>query len=466
MSENKYVLLAKRVLEAVGGDENVVFFTHCMTRLRLNFKNKSKVDEQKLSEINGVIGVKWVGDQCQVIIGTSANLVYDEFSKLVSIESGKPVDDNLNDVVTKEPLTVKGFFTGILKTIAEIMVPVIGLYITMGMFAAIIAVFGPQWLNLMPESSGLYRLFDYGQTAINYFVPFFIAYSASKRFKVNPLFAMGLIGIMMYPDFMGEINGKTFELFGFFPAASPLHTQSIPVMLAVWLMSYVEKFLKKHMPESLQFSLNGTISILVLLPISLFILNPLGNTISQMIAAPVSILYGIAPAVVAGIMGLVWIPLIATGMHMVVAGIFYGTFFMTGSEFALFPVMRAIAFVGAAANIAIALRTKDKDEKSLARDGIFALVLGGVIEPSLYGLYIKHPRTLLATSLGLGVMGLVGGLLHVGVFAFPANGIFGITSVLAGGTQNFLYFSIATLIGCAVTVAIILIGGLDKKTRN
>ena len=230
-------------------------------------------------------------------------------------------------------------------------------------------------------------------------------------------------------------------------------------------MSYVEGFLKKYMPASLQYSLNGTLCILIMLPICLFILNPIGDTISNLIAAPVSYLYGIAPAAVAGLMGLVWLPLIATGMHMVVAGIFYGTFFMTGTEFALFPVMRAIGFVGAAANLAIILRTKDENEKTLSRDGIIALLIGGVIEPSLYGLYIKHPRTLIATCAGLGVAGLIGGIFHVGCYAFPANGLFGITSILAGGTSNFIYFCIATLAGCAVTMAMILIGGLDGKKK-
>ncbi|MBQ9329000.1 MAG: PTS transporter subunit EIIC [Solobacterium sp.] len=463
---NKNEILAKEILNAVGGEENVTFVTHCMTRLRMNFVDRSIVTDEKLNAIPGVIGVKWAGDQCQVIIGTTVNNVYDEFNKLGNFQQGGSIDENLDEPKEKEPFTIKRFFGNILKTVAEIMVPVIALYITMGMFAALTAIFGPQGFNLINETSGFYRMLDYGQTAINYFVPFFIAYSAAKRFHVTPLFAMGLVAVMMYPQFLDEITNGTFALFGLTPAASALSTQTIPVMLAVWLMSYVENFLKKHMPASLQYSLNGTLCILIMLPICLFILNPIGDTISQLIAAPVSYLYGIAPAAVAGLMGLVWLPLIATGMHMVVAGIFYGTFFMTGSEFALFPVMRAIGFVGAAANIAIALRTKNNEEKHLSYDGIIALLVGGVIEPSLYGLYIKHPRTLVATCVGLGVAGLVGGLLHVGVFAFPANGIFGITSVLAGGTGNFINFCIATLIGCAVTAVMILVGGLDGKKKN
>ena len=462
---NKNETLAKEILKAVGGEENVTFVTHCMTRLRLNFKDRGIVKDETLTAIPGVVGVKWAGDQCQVIIGTNVNNVHDEFLKLGNFENGPAVDENLDEKKEKEPLTVKSFFGNILKTIAEIMVPVIALYITMGMFAAVNAVFGPQGLKLMSESSGLYRMLDYGQTAINYFVPFFIAYSAANRFKVTPLFAMGLVAVMMLPDFLTAISEGSFSLFGLTPAASVLSTQSIPVMLAVWLMSYVEGFLKKHMPESLQYSLNGTLCILIMLPICLFLLNPIGDTISRLIAAPVSYLYGVAPAAVAGLMGLIWIPLIATGMHMVVAGIFYGTFFMTGSEFALFPVMRAISFIGAAANLAIALRTKDEDEKHLAWDGIIAVIIGGVIEPSLYGLYIKHPRTMAAACVGLGVAGLVGGLLHVGCFAFPANGIFGLTSILAGGTGNFVNFCIATAIGCAVTIAMILIGGLDGKKK-
>ena len=462
---NKNETLAKEILKTVGGEENVTFVTHCMTRLRMNFKDRSIVTDEALTAIPGVIGVKWAGDQCQVIIGTTVNNVYDEFIKLGDFGKGPAVEENLDEPKEKEPLTVKSFFGNLLKTVAEIMVPVIALYITMGMFAALTAIFGPQGLNLMSETSGLYRMLDYGQTAINYFVPFFIAYSASKRFNVTLLFAMGLVAVMMYPQFLGEITEGTFSLFGLTPAASALSTQSIPVMLAVWLMSYVESFLKKYMPASLQYSLNGTLCILIMLPICLFILNPIGDTISNLIATPVSYLYGIAPAAVAGLMGLVWLPLIATGMHMVVAGIFYGTFFMTGSEFALFPVMRAIGFVGAAANLAIILRTKDENEKHLSWDGIIALLVGGVIEPSLYGLYIKHPRTLIATCVGLGAAGLVGGLLHVGCFAFPANGIFGITSILAGGTGNFINFCIATVIGCAVTMAMIIVGGLDGKKK-
>lgn len=466
MANKKYDELARAVLEHVGGADNVTFCTHCMTRLRFNLRDKSLVQEDELKATDGVAGITWASDQLQVIIGTAVNMVYEEVCAIGHFDKQDAINENLDADEPKRPRSIKGFFGGLMKTMAEIMIPVIGIYISMGMFAAIIAVFGPQGLGVMAADSGLYRLLDFAQLSINYFVPFYIAYSASQRFHTSPITSLGLVGIMMYPDLMSEITDGTLSIFGLVPAATPLNGQTIPVMLAVWLLSYVERLLNRYMPPSLQFSLNGTIALVILVPVSLYLLNPIGNAVSTLIAMPVSFVYEICPPAVCLLLGVIWIPLIMTGMHMVVAGMFYGTFFMTGTEFALFPIMRAIAFTPIFVNIAVILLTKDKNEKALAREGIISLTVGGVIEPSLYGIYLKYPRMLIAACAGLGASGLVMGILHVGVFAMPANGLFGVMSVMAGGMPNFIWFCVATAVGCVVSFAVAMVLGLGAKKED
>lgn len=461
MATNNYDQLARDILANVGGEENIQIVGHCMTRLRLTIKDKEKVNETAVKALEGVVGVKWAQTQMQIIIGTTVSDLYKIFITLGNFDTGKPIAEP--DEEKKEPLTVKNFFPRLIKTMADIMLPNIGAMIAMGMFAAILAIIGPSGFGLAGEDSGVYKILYFGQTGISYFMPILIAYQASKKFNCNHLWAISLIAIMFLPEYMAAIEEGTISVFGLVPSVAQINGQFVPIVLSVWLLSYVEKFFTKILPDALRFSFVGALSLIVMLPISIYIINPLGLWAGNAMAVPVNFLYGICPPVVTFILGATYMLLIMTGMHQVFSMMFFAQFFMTGSEFALLPIMMTLPLLGIATNLGFIVRTKDKSERHLAIDGIIAEVLGGVIEPSLYGLYLPHPRGLIAMCAGMGVTGLLIGIMNVGVYSFPAFNIIGLASILSGGMGNFVRFLIANAAGMAVSFGILAVFGIGEK---
>lgn len=465
MATNNYDQLAKDILANVGGEENVQIVGHCMTRLRLTIKDKAKVNEAAVKALEGVIGIKWAQTQMQIIIGTTVSDLYKVFITLGNFDSQKPVNENL-DAPKKEPLTIKNLFPRLIKTMADIMLPNIGVMVAMGMFAAILAIIGPSGAGLVNEENGIYKLLYFAQQGLSYFSPILVAYQASKKFNCSHLWAIGLTAIMFYPDYMVALEDGSISIFGFVPSVSQINGQMVPIILGVLLLSYVEKLFNKILPESLRFSFVGMLSILVTLPVCVYIINPLGIWAGNALATPVNFLYELCPPVVTCLLGATYLLLIMTGMHQVFSIMFFTQFFMAGSEFALIPIMMSLPFTAIAVNLAIVLRADNKKDRHLAVDGIIAEVLGGVIEPSLYGLYLPHPRTLRAFCAGLGVTGLMLGLLHVGVFSFPVFNIIGVSSILSGGTANFIKFLIANGVGMAVAFILIFVFGLGKREEK
>ena len=454
--------LAKNILENVGGPENVSFCTHCMTRLRLVIKDKEKVDVDKIKALE-VSGCVWAGDQLQIIVGTDVNKLYPVVCKAGNFESKEAVKENLDAAEAPKKLTPAQIPGAMLRAMGECITPIIPAFITYGMFASLCAVLGPEGLGFLTADSGLYILFDTTRNAFMYFIPMLVAFSASKRFNCTTVFAMLAVAAMLYPDFLTHITEGTFNLFGIAPMAVTLNSQIIPVVLMCWLESHVEKLWDKVLPAQLNLPLKGLLTLAIILPIMTFVFTPLGTMIGNVVSGAINTLYTVSGPLVTCLMGFLWLLLIIPGMHMPVSAAFMMGFFTTGVDYVVMPIMFPLCFVAAAANAAILLRTKNKNERELASTGIISTLVGGVVEPSLYGLYLVYPRTLFSCCAGMGVSGLIMGLLHVGCYAFTATNFLSITSFVAGGISNLMKACVAIVAGMVVAFVMIMVLGLGKK---
>lgn len=205
--------LAQAILETIGGKENISNMTHCMTRLRFNLKDQSKVEEGKLKATAGVLGVVQSGGQYQIIIGQTVNRVYSVLLDLTGRAQEQEVADTTE--VMKEPFTIKGLGNKILDYLAGSLTPLIPVLIAASMFKMVMAVFGPSMLNWIHEGSSLATLLTFVGDAGFYFFPVFLGYTAGKKFGVTPVLGMFLGGVLLHPTFTQiAADGVPFDVFG------------------------------------------------------------------------------------------------------------------------------------------------------------------------------------------------------------------------------------------------------------
>jgi len=467
MAAKNYDELARKVLDHVGGAENITYAAHCMTRLRLNLRDKGKVDQDGVNAVKGVVSSLWSGDQYQIIIGATVNEAYDALCEVGHLEKHDEVQENL-DEGPKEPLTVKSFFSGLLTILTECITPLLSAFIAMGMFATVKALFGPTGFGVVGEETGFYQLMDALQQGIMFYIPMMVAYTAAKKFNCTTVYAMSLVAFMLYPDFMNLITGGELSIFGLHVPAYAINGQSIPVIIEVWMLSHIEKFFTKHLPEQIRLPLVGMLSISVVVPFALFIINPAAMMLGNGFTVLLNGMYGYVGPLVTMLLGALWLVLIIPGMHAAVAGFFLLNFFNTGVDYVLLPsAMATVCFICAATNLGYFIKTKDKDQKELASSGIIAMLLGGVVEPSLYGIYLNHIHTFIASMLGMAVTGLYMGLMHVSCNSMASSNFLALGMYLSGGMDNLIKAVIGIAIGMAVAfVYSFMFGAKETKKKT
>lgn len=466
MAKNeKYQKLAEVILPAVGGKENVVFVTHCMTRLRFNLKDESIPNIEEIKNIAGVMGIQFSGGQLQIIIGQTVEHVYAYLCELGGFQASDTLDELMNDK-EKQKLTLKGIGSNILDALSGCVVPLIPLMMAASMFKMLVAVLGPGMLNVLTETSDLNVLFTFVGDAGFYFFPIVLGYTASKKFNVTPVVGMFLGAIMMHPTFVGmAAEGTPFTVFGIPCSVQNYASTLLPIILSLWVMSYIERFLKRILPQALKTIFVPFLSILIMLPICLCALSPIGSFIGNYICEGLLALDqvpGLGFLSVALIAAL-WEFLVMSGMHVVFITSLVIVFAQTGSE-ALVSVGGAIASLSVAGMLLGSFfRIKDTEEKSLTMGYFIASIIGGVTEPGLYGNGMKFKRPFIGLIAGGFAGGLYAGIMNVTCYAMvPVASFIGLTAFAGGPTSNLVHGVIACAIGFLVSAVVTYFTGYKK----
>lgn len=459
MAKNNYAELAKEILADVGGAENVTFCTHCMTRLRFNLSDQSKAEVEKIKALSGVVGAQWSGDQLQIIIGPTVKNVYGEVTKLGSFKEGK------EKAAQKEKLTLKGVGNAVLNYVSGSMVGIIPVMIAGGMMMTFNVIFGPSMLNLYSDTSNTYIFLNFLYEAGFYFMPILLGYSAAKKLKIDPIYGIYLGCLLLTPSLVSLVNaGEAFEVFGIRMPLVDYSQSMMPILLSAWILSIVHKYVVKYVPDILASVFVPLLTMLIMLPLTLFILAPLGSVLSAYVAAIMAWFgntFGVlATALISGL----WILLVTTGMHGAVIMAFLPVFFETGVEYNVMPALWTYTMATYGIGIAAAIMLKKKEEKSLATGYLVANVLGGVAEPTIFGLIFKYKRLLVCQIVGGLAGGLYIGLTHVGVFTMGGSSNFMMAlTFAAGGTANLVNALIGGLISLGVTVVMGCLWGLNGE---
>lgn len=465
-----YEQVAKDLLSAVGGSANISSVTHCMTRLRFNLKDESIPNDNDIQSIPGVVGVNRTGGQYQIIIGQTVNKVYDFLLKTGDLTQSSSSEDGLDENL-KEKLTFKSIANNILNKLAGCLTPLIPMMVAASVFKMLGAILGPNMLNFIGTKTTLYQLFTFVGDAGFYFLPIVIGYTASKQFNTSRIIAMFLGAIVIDLNLIQIVKaGKPFDIFGITMPLINYSSTVIPIILAVWVMSYIEQFFKQHTAESISTIMVPTLTIAVMLPIMLCILGPAGNVVGNYICAGILAfgkLGGLPTIIAVGVIGAFWEILVMTGMHLLMLTTMMMIFAQSGHE--NFVTLGAVAASMSVAGMCLgaALRIKDKDQKALAWSYLIASFVGGVTEPGLYGLAIRYKRPFIGMMVGGFCGGLYAGMTAITAYVMvPVANFLSLTTYVGGQTNNLVNGVISGTIAFVVAAIATYSIGIESKTNK
>lgn len=442
-----YQEIAKIIIDNVGGEDNILSLTHCATRLRFNLKDDTKTNEIVLKNTAGVAGVVNKGGQYQIIIGSDVGNVYKEVVSQTNIQ-----DDNKNNqeqdnrsVVAKVIDTITGIFTPILPAITA-----------SGMLKAVLSLLVVlKWLT--PESQS-YQVLNFMADSAFYFLPILLAASSALKFKANMYLSMMIGGILLHPNFVGMVttvkeSGGTISLFNLPITAVSYSSSVIPIILAVWFLSYVEPIADKVSPKAVKFFTKPLITIFVVGIVTLVVLGPLGYFVSELISSGIKILETFSPWIVPLLIGAFTPLFVATGTHYGLVPIGINNRMTSGYDSVIYPGMLTSNVSQGAAAIGVGLKTKDSTIKQLAfSSGLTALF--GITEPALYGINLRFKTPLYAAMIGGGFGGLYVGIMRVKNFSGGSPGLLTLPSYIGDDT---LYHLTHAAIGAAISIIITFI---------
>lgn len=445
MQQKKYEDLSKKIVELVGGKENVQFFTHCVTRLRFIVKDKSLVKEDELKQLKGAMGAQWSGEQLQVIIGTDVADVYDTINSLYNL-SGQAVSEE-DTAQGKKKFSLSSFF----EVLSGCLVPVLPILIGSGMIKVLLILLTMG--NILTAESSTYTVLSFVADAGFYFLPIFVGATSARKLNTNMALGMAVGAMFLHPTFTSFVNeGVSLSLFGL-PITNASYASTVfPTILSVWAMSYVEKAVTKYSPKALRSLLVPLLTLLIMAPIALCVLGPLGSLLGNYLAIAVEWLYEKAGFVGVAVLSAIFPFVVMTGMHHAFAP--YVISSLTAMQYE--PIVGFANYVSnfclGAACLAVALKTKDTDKKANSISCATTAALGGISEPGLYGVILQSKAAMISMILGSAVGGTIAGLLRVYLYQFSGNAsVFGLAAFIGPNSSNLLFAVGSMLIGVIVT---------------
>ena len=453
-----YRKTAQEILDKVGGSGNIVSAAHCATRLRLVIADNSRADKTAIENVEGVKGVFEASGQLQIILGTgTVNKVFDEFISIAGITASSKAE-------AKEAAAQKqNVFMRAIKLLGDIFVPIIPAIVAsgflMGIMNSLDFMINNGFLN-MDTSSSIYVFANLFSNTAYTFLQILIAFSAAKAFGANPYLGAVIGMIMINPALQNAYTVATegvqqtqsvfFGLYDIDMVGYQGHV--IPVVIAVWLLSVIEKKLHKIVPEVLDLFVTPLVSVFVTGYLTLSIIGPIfvwaENAILDGIQWMLTLPLGLGSLV----MGALYAPTVVTGIHQMYTAIDIGQIAQYGVTYWL-PLASAANIAQGAAALAVALKSKDKKIKSLALPSSLSAFMG-ITEPAIFGVNLRFFKPFIAGCIGGGCGALYASIVHLGAKGTGVTGIFGILLCLDSPVQYLIEMVIA--VGVAFAISFIL----------
>ena len=452
-SQERYAELADKIVDLMGGKGNISFFTHCVTRLRFNIKDKSKVDADAIAALPGAVGTVWSADQFQVIIGQSVADAYDLVCKTHGLDKQEAVDEDLGDGAKK-----KFSVATVLDVISGSIMPLLPMMIGCG-FIKIVVLLGEQF-GLLSAGDPTHTVLSLVGDAGFYFFPVFIGATSAKKLGCNMGLGMLMGAILIHPSFIAAVNdGTALNVFGL-PIYAAGYTYSVvPIILTVAVMAPVERFFARISPEILRSVIVPFGTLLVMVPLSLCVLSPVGAFLSNYFCAGIWWLYETTGFFAVALMGALWPWICMTGMHAAINPYLIDALATMGGEPMVFTGAIIANTDQGIASLAVALKTKSQALRSTATAVGVTAIISGIIEPAMYGVNLKERTPMYAASVGSFFGALVAGF--GGAMAHSMTGsngvIGGLPIYLGGDVSNLLWMVAGMIVGWIATFVLTMI---------
>ena len=366
-----YRITAKELVKELGGNSNISNVAHCATRLRFILKDESIVDSGKVAKIPGVITTVQAGGQYQVVIGNHVQDAFNFVMELVTVDESQTGDAE-NKV---------GVFSKMIDIISSIFAPFLYTLAACGILQGILGIFVA--LNAIDTAGGTYQILNFVSWTAFTFLPVLIAVTASKKFGVNTYVALVIACALVSPDYINMVNaGDPVYFLGMKVQLLSYTSSVIPIILSIWIASYVQKFFDKYLPIVIRNLFSPMFTIAIMVPLTLLAFGPIGNTVGGAIAGAYNFLYGLSPIVAGIIVGGLWQVLVIFGVHWGITPVTVGNYAALGYD--TFTGLQASAVFGqAGAALGVFLKTKDKDMKgvslSAAITGLFGFPASAIL---------------------------------------------------------------------------------------
>lgn len=455
--DKKYEVLADAIIEHVGGKDNIGDVLHCMTRLRLILKDHSLVDDEAVKQIAGVLGTGNNAGQYQVILGNNVDKVYGVVVKSLGIEAKMAVAEMEGDAgIEEKKLNIVEKF---IQLVSSVFLPIVYPIAGVGLVSGIMALCTSQgWIT---SESDTYLIFQAISDSIFYFLPFAVAVSAAKYFKANSFLSITIVGVLLYPSLAGLVGTERAVIY--FLEVIPIHLMSysysiIPIIVCVWIQSKLERVLKKYIPRVLEQLVAPLAVICIMSVLTLGIIGPAMNMVSNLIGAVFSYLFDNMLLIAGLLMGMFYPWLVIAGVHLAFVPIQLDMIAKTGVTMIL-PFMAVANTAQAGAAFAAFLKTKNKDLKSVVGSATFSALVG-ITEPALYGVSVRYKTPLYTATAAAAIGSVIMALGRVSAAGLALSPLGGLPLYLG---ETFVTFLIGIIVTFVLSTALTYLFAFKKE---
>ena len=453
-----YRKIAQEILGYVGGSKNIVSAAHCATRLRLVIADNSKADKEAIENVDGVKGVFEASGQLQIILGTgTVNKVFDEFIAIAGITASTKAE-------AKEVAAEKqNWFMKAIKLLGDIFVPIIPAIVASGFLMGIMNALDFMNANgflAIDTSSSIYVFANLFSNIAYTFLQILIAFSAAKAFGANQYLGAVIGMIMIHPSLQNAYTVATegvqqtqsvfFGLYHIDMVGYQGHV--IPIIIAVWILSVLEKKLHKVVPAALDLFVTPLVSVFVTGYLTLSIVGPIFVWGENAILGAIQWMLTLPLGLGSLIMGGLYAPTVVTGIHQMYTAIDIGQLAKYGVTYWL-PLASAANVAQGAAALAVGVKSKDQKIKSLALPSSLSAFMG-ITEPAIFGVNLRFFKPFIAGCIGGGCGALYASLVHLGAKGTGVTGIFGILLCLNQPLQYIIEMAIS--VGVAFVISFMI----------
>lgn len=449
---------ANKIIECVGGKENVSSLTHCVTRLRFVLKDDSKADKQAIENIEGVITTVESMGQFQVVVGNKVNDAYEAAIQIVGNmdESSSSASENKGNLLNKALQSFSSIFTPTIPVLA-------GSGMIKGILAIIVLISSAKF-GYDFKSTDTYQILYGASDAIFYFMPIILGFTSAKTFKANPYVGMVIGGTLVYPTIISMLSADNpVSLLGFTVTKAEYSSSVIPIIISVFILSYVEKFLKKYTPEVIKLIVVPAFSMLIMVPATLLLFGPIGIHIGNIISAGYKELGDFSPALSGAFIGGMWCIFVIFGAHRAIVPIGLNDIATTGKQ-TLFAFTTAANLAQAGSALGVFLKTKDKNLKTISMSASIT-ALFGITEPAIYGVNLRFKKPMIYAI----ISGAIGGgfIGWAGIYGttFANQGLLTLAVYAEQGSKQFLLFILGLLISFLGSTVLTCLFGYENVSK-